>query len=190
MALGARLDQLTARASISGVVLKRDVEPGDLATPGKELMQLGDPAQSRVTATVDERDILRIHAGQPVLMSTDALPGRILRGHVTQITPGDDPNQRAFRVRIGLQRSETLPFGLTLEVNIVSQRRDSALLVPASALSDGKVWRVEDGRARRHPIRTGIAGMTKVEIRSGLSAGDSVIVDPPKDLEEGERVSP
>jgi RND family efflux transporter MFP subunit len=190
MSLRARLDQLTVRAGVTGIVLKRDVEPGDLATPGKELMQLGDPAHARVTATVDERDIPRIHDSQPVLMSTDALPGRIIRGHVVQITPGGDPNQRAFRIRIGLSGTEELPFGLTLEVNIVTQHRDNVLLVPAGAVSDGKIWLVNDGRARRRAIRTGISGTDKVEIRSGLSPSDIVIVDPPEDLEEGERVSP
>lgn len=189
-ALRARLDQLTVRAGISGVVLKRDVEPGDLATPGKELIQLGDPASARLTATVDERDIPRVQRGQVALMSSDALPGKVVRGHVTEITPGGDPAQRAFRVRIAFDRAETLPFGLTLEVNIVTRQHDRALLVPSDAITDGQVWLVREGRAARRTVRTGIAGPNKTEILSGIDRSDKVIVNPPKSLEEGQRVRP
>ncbi len=187
-ALEARLDQMTVRAGISGVVLKRDVEPGDLAVPGKTLIQLGDPAQVRVTATVDERDIVRVHPGQVALLSTDALPGKVIRGRVREITPGGDPGQRAFRVRIALDPGTSLPFGLTLEINVVTREHDKALLVPAGALAEGKVWLVRDGRAVQVPVRTGITGTEKVEVLSGLKAGDSVIVNPPEGLEDGGRV--
>ncbi|WP_067738300.1 efflux RND transporter periplasmic adaptor subunit [Novosphingobium naphthalenivorans] len=187
-ALDARLDQMTVRAGISGVVLKRDVEPGDLAVPGKTLIQLGDPAQARITATVDERDIVRVHVGQVALLSTDALPGKVIRGRVKEITPGGDPTQRAFRVRIGLDPGTDLPFGLTLEINVVTREHAQALLVPADAVVQGKVWVVRDGRAVQVPVRTGITGTEKVEIVSGLKAGDSVVVHPPEGLEDGGRV--
>ena len=187
-ALRARLDQHMVRAGVSGLVLKRDVEPGDLALPGKALMQIGDPAEARVTATVDERDIPRIRIVQSVLMSSDAWPGRIIRGHVREITPGGDPNQRAFRVRIGLDKGVVLPFGLTLEVNIVAKRHEGALLVPVGAVSNNGVWLERDGRAVRRPVKTGITGTDKVEILSGLAPGDTVIVDPPQELEDGDRV--
>jgi RND family efflux transporter MFP subunit len=189
-ALKARLEQLTIRAGITGVVLKRDVYPGDLATPGKQLMQLGDPARARVTATVDERDITRVQVGQDVLMSSDALPDRVVHGRVTEITPGGDPNQRAFRVRIGFDRNTALPFGLTLEVNIVTGRHEGALLVPAGAIADSHVWLVEDGRAKRREVETGILGADKVEIVSGLTVGDLVVTDPPDGLEDGDKVRP
>lgn len=189
-ALEARLDQMTVRAGISGTVLKRDVEPGDLAIPGKELFELGDPARARVTATVDERDIPRIQVGQEALLSTDALPGKVIRGRVTEITPGGDPNQRAFRVRIGLEEKGGLPFGLTLEVNIVTGRRENALLVPAQSVAGGQVWLARDGRAERREVRTGILGTEKVEILAGVTTGDRVIVNPPEGLEDGDRVRP
>ena len=188
----AKLAQTTVRAGIDGVVLKRDVYPGDLATPGKELLQLGDPARIRVTATVDERDIPRVRVGQKVVMSTDALPGRILSGHVRALTPGGDPNQRAFRVRIALDPAVAgtppLPFGLTLEINIVTRSEQAALLVPEGALSGSRVWVVEDGRAHARTVNHGIIGAGKAEIRTGLSQGDTVIVNPPATLEEGARV--
>lgn len=188
VAQAARVDQMVVRAGVPGVVLKRDVEPGDVVTPGKQLMQLGDPVEARVTATVDERDIPRVRAGQVALMSTDALPGRVIRARVIEVTPGGDPNQRAFRVRVGLTHADALPFGLTLEVNIVTRQRAGALLVPTGALAAGHVWTVADGKAERRTVRTGIQGADRTEILSGLAVGDMVIVNPPADLAGGDRV--
>ena len=189
-ALSARLDQMTVRAGISGVVLKREVEPGDLATPGKELLQLGDPASARITATVDERDIIRVHVGQVALLSADAFPGKVIRGRVYEITPGGDPTQRAFRVRIHVEDAISLPFGLTLEVNIVVNEHQKALLVPTGAVIAGRVWLVRDHRVQRRMVRTGITGTDKAEIASGLQAGDIVVVNPSAGLREGDRVRP
>lgn len=188
-ALEAKLDQFTIRAGIAGVVLKREAEPGDLAIPGSRLFELGDPAKARVTATVDERDIIRVTTGQEALLSTDALPNRILRGRVTEITPGGDPDQRAFRVYIALEDVEDLPFGLTLEVNIVTRRKQKALLIPVEALSEAAVWVVgDDDRVGRRTVRTGIVGQEYVEIVSGIAEGERVVVDPPEDLEDRDRV--
>ncbi|PTQ11896.1 efflux transporter periplasmic adaptor subunit [Sphingomonas oleivorans] len=186
----AHLAQNIVRAGIDGIVLKRDVEPGDLATPTRILMQLGDPARTRITATVDERDVPRIRIGQAALLSSDAWPGRIIRGHVRALTPGGDPTQRAFRVRLGLDETITLPMGLTLEVNIVTRRVERALLVPVSAVSAGHVWIVGDGRVRRRAVRTGIAGATYIQILSGLPVGALVVSDPPAGLRDGERIRP
>lgn len=184
----AALDQLVVRAGISGIVIKRDVEPGGLAVPGVTLFQLGDPRHLRITATVDERDVPRLRAGQPALMSNDAWPGRIIRGHVREITPSGDPTQRAFRVRLLADDAPDLPFGLTLEVNIVTQHDASALLVPADAVDQGYLWIIRDGRAHRQPVTLGIADARNVQVVRGLARSASVILDPPADLREGETV--
>ncbi|WP_176594144.1 efflux RND transporter periplasmic adaptor subunit [Sphingobium sp. EM0848] len=184
----ARLDQMVVRSGMNGIVLRRDVEPGDLAVPSRTLMTLGDPARIRITATVDERDVPRIHPGQPALMSSDAWPGRVLHGHVREVTPGGDPEQRAFRARIVTEDGSVLPLGLTLEVNIVTRRAIRALLVPTTAVESGHVWTVRDGRAHQHPVRTGTAGSRDIQILSGLSRDERVVKAPEGKLTEGMRV--
>lgn len=184
----ARLDQLVVRANSDGIVTKRDVYPGDLATPGKVLFQLGDPSRIRITATVDERDITRVAVGQKALMSSDALPGAI-PAHVSEVTPGGDPTVRAFRVRLIPDTAMRLPMGLTLEVNIITSERKGAVLVPAAAVTgDGHVWVVAQGRAASRAITKGADGANKVEITRGLRAGETVILNPPADLAQGQRL--
>jgi len=185
---GARQDQLIVRAEIDGVVTKRDAEPGELASPTRVLAQLGDPARVRITATIDERDIARVLVGQQALMSTDALPGKAIPARVAEITPGGDPNQRAFRVRLLPTSAANLPLGLSLEINIVTRRKDRAVLVPASAVTGGKVWVVRAGKAHAREIRTGIVGTEQVEVLSGATAADILIDKPPERIREGQRV--
>lgn len=185
----ARLSQHVVRAGIDGIVLKRDVEPGDLATPSRVLLLLGDPARIRVTATVDERDVPRLRVGQPALMASDAWPGQIIHGHLRELTPGGDPTQRAFRARLAIDDAVTLPIGLTFEVNMVTWRAERALLVPASAIVSNHAWVVQDGRARRRGIVVGNTGANDIQIVSGLRPGELVITNPPADLTEGDRVA-
>jgi len=185
---GARQDQLVVRAEIDGVVTKRDAEPGELASPTRVLAQLGDPARVRITATIDERDIARVVVGQQALMSTDAMPGKAIPARVAEITPGGDPSQRAFRVRLLPTSAANLPLGLSLEINIITRRKDRALLVPASAVTGGKVWLVREGKAHAQEIRTGVTGTEQVEVLSGIADTDNVIDKPPEGLKEGQHV--
>ena len=184
----AALDQLVIRAGAAGIVLKRDVEPGDLAVPGATLFELGDPHRLRVTATVDERDLPRLRVGQAALLTNEAWPNRILHGHVRQITPSGDPTQRAFRARLALDDVPELPFGMTLEVNIITSHEDRALLVPVEAVDRNRVWIMRNGRAYSRPVRIGIVGVRNIEVVQGLTQGQQVIVSPPAGLRDGQRV--
>ncbi|HEX7693731.1 MAG TPA: efflux RND transporter periplasmic adaptor subunit, partial [Sphingomonas sp.] len=184
----ARLDQMVVRSGIDGLVLKRDVQPGDLAAPSRMLLQIGNVRDLWITATVDERDIPRLAVGQQALLKSDAWPGKVIRGRLVELTPGGDPDQRAFRVRIAPDAGAALPIGLTFEVNITVREAQRAVLVPGAAVRDGAVWKVVGGRATRQPIETGIAGADMIEVRAGLSPGDVVIVNPPADLQSGAKV--
>lgn len=183
----ARLDHAVIRASVDGIVTRRDVEAGDLATPGQVLMTIGDPSRIRITATVDERDIGRVAPGQIAWLSNDSWNGRQRRARVTMLTPGGDPTQRAFRVRLSPDGGP-LPIGMTVEVNIVTRQNDNALLLPASAVFGSTAWISESGRARLRQLRLGIVGPDKVEILGGLNATDRVVDRPPADLAEGRRL--
>lgn len=188
-AAAARVGNNVIRSPMSGIVLKREVEPGNMAVPGATLMQLGDPARLRITATVDERDIIAVRPGQEVLLSSDNFPGRTIRAAVQTITPAGDPSQRAFRVRLVLLERIELPFGLTLEVNIVTRRKPAAMLVPAAAVAKNVVWIIgENGRASRRRVAVGIAGTERVEILSGVRPGEQIVLSPPTTLEDGARV--
>lgn len=188
-AAAQRLEDYVLRAPADGLVLRRDVEPGQIADPMDALFWVGEPRPLRVSAEVDEEDIARVAVGQPALLRADAFPGRVLPAEVAQITPKGDTTRKAYRVRLSLPDDTPLHVGMTVEANIVLRRTDAAVLVPPRALREDRVWVVQaDRRVAARRVRIGVQGPRAVEIRDGLAAGERVVLDPPARLGEGGRV--
>lgn len=183
------LGELELHAPADGHILRRDGEIGTLLRPGDNLFWLSCCGGLRITAEIDEEDIPRVAPGQTVLIGADAFPGQVFEGRVQEITPKGDPVARSFRVRIALPGDTPLRTGMTADCNIVVARRDEVLLIPATAVVDGAVWLVRDGRLVRQPVALGAGGTdsSQVEVREGLAAHDRVVTAPNDRLRSGRR---
>lgn len=184
----ARLADYALRAPFAGTILRRDAEPGDLATPSRVLFVLADESSLRVTADLDERDIARVEEGQPVLIRADAFPDQTFDAIVSEVTPQGDATTRVFRVRLSLAPEAPLRAGMTVEANIITDRRNDALLIPAGAIRDAAIWVVDDGRVRRREVTVGATGGERVEIREGVVEGEQVVLNPGEGWRDGRRV--
>ncbi|EKF20282.1 efflux RND transporter periplasmic adaptor subunit [Nitratireductor pacificus] len=185
----ARLENYALRAPDDGMVLRQDAEVGEIAEPGTVLFWVGRATPRLVIAEVNEEDIPRVKPGQRVLLRSDAFPERALEAKVDSITPKGDPVTRTYRVRLSLPDDTPLLIGMSVDANIVIRVAQDALLVPALALRDAKLFVVEDGRARMKTVETGIRGTSQVEILSGL-ADDARLLSPyPETLEDGAPVA-
>ncbi|OAN42920.1 efflux transporter periplasmic adaptor subunit [Paramagnetospirillum marisnigri] len=184
-----RRTDLLVTSPMDGVVLKRDGEVGELAEIKDALFWVGAPRPLRITAEVDEEDIVRVKLGQKVLIKADAFADAVQEARVDRVTPKGDPVNKTFRVRVMLPDDSPLLVGMTTEINIITRENPDALLIPASALVDGnKVFVVEDGLAQSRPVTTGIRGRTMMEVTAGLAVGTPVIAAPPAGLKSGDRV--
>ena len=187
-----RLADFVLRAPLDGVVLRRDGEVGEIAEPGDVLFWVGPLRPLWVVADVDEEDIPLVGQQQTALLKADAFPDATPTGTVQQITPKGDPVNKSYRVRIALPDTTPLRIGMTVEVNIVVDRKADALLVPASALrvdSGGRfVFAVENGRAVARRVAVGIVGTERIEIVDGIEAGMPILRDPPAGLADGDRI--
>ncbi len=195
-----RLEDYVVRAPTDGVVLRRDAEMGEVVDTPAALFWIGEPRPLRVTAEVDEEDIARIRIGQRALLRADAFPGQVLRAEVAQITPKGDTSRKAYRVRLALPEDTPLLVGMTVEANIVLREAAEAVLVPPAALRlapngaagggtrAASVWVVEKEVARRREVEAGVQGPRATEVRRGLQPGESVILDPPTTLTDGQSV--
>jgi RND family efflux transporter MFP subunit len=181
---------MTLTAPADGQILQRDGEVGQLIPANQPVFYFSRHAPLRVEAEVDEEDILLVQPGQRVLIRAPALPDQVLEGAVAHITPKGNPVTRGYRVRIEFADETPLRIGMTAEANIVVTERSNALLAPAPAVRDGRVWIVRDGRLRRQTVQTGIAGETRTEILSGLTESDLLVVSPTTGLTEGRRARP
>lgn len=177
------------RAPDSGTIIRRDGEVGafiPVNEPVFYMAKAGEPM--RITAEVDEEDVPLIRTGLKVLVRADAFPESVFDGTVNEITPRGDPVARSYRVRVLLPDDTPLRYGMTAEINIITARRENALLVPAGALDGNRLWVVEDGRLVRREVETGVRGAARVEILKGLAPGALVVATAADKLREGRKV--
>lgn len=173
----AQAAYMTLRAPDDCEVIQRDGEVGQYLAANASLFWLSCHARLRISALVDEEDISLVKPGQQVLIRADAFPGKTFTAKVSEITPKGDPVGRSYRVRILLPSDTPLRIGMTSECNIIISRDDHALLLPSSAVANGKVWRIEEGRARQVAISAGAKSNDRVQVLQGLATADVVLLD-------------
>ncbi len=188
-AQAGRLADFLILAPIEGTVLREDAAVGEVAEPGQVLFWIGRPRPLIIVSEVNEEDIPRIEVGQNVAVKADAFPGEALDATVKSITLKGDPVTKTYRVRHALPDDTPLFIGMSVEVNIVVRTIADTLLVPRATVKDGTVLIVEAGRIAVHEIETGIVGIDKVEVLSGLSQSDRIVAAYADDLKPGQRVA-
>jgi RND family efflux transporter MFP subunit len=174
------------------VVLERKVEMGTLAVPGVPLLVIEDSRAYRLEAHVPESQMGDITLGMNVTVSVEALGKPELVGTVAEIVPTADPASRTFVVKLELPPVAGLRSGMYGKVRFPKGER-LALLLPRSALVEPgqlqSVYVVEEGKvARLRLVKTGKIYDDRVEILSGLKAGDMIIVDGMDRLVDGAAV--
>lgn len=189
----ARLEKATIRAPFAGVIGLRAVSTGAYVTPGTRIVELSKVDPIKVDFRVPELVLSSLRPGQPIRVTVDALPGRTFEGEVYVIDPIVDENGRAVRLRARIPNAERLLMpGLFARVRIVVERRENAVLVPESAVfaEGGRrlVYRVVDGRAAVTEVELGHRRPGRVEVVSGLAAGDVVVTAGHQQVRDGARV--
>ena len=185
-----RIDELSLRAPMDGVVLRRDGEIGEIANTGTTdvLFWVGQPRPLRIVADVNEEDIPRVRLGQRVLLRSEGFRGKTLDASVAEITPKGDPQTKTFRVYLALPDNTPLLIGMSVEANIVTQEKKDVLLLPAEAILQNAVFTVVDGRLKRVNVETGLRGSRMVEITGGVSEGARVVSPATTQMRNGQRV--
>lgn len=189
----SRLAYATLRAPMAGVVLTRNIEPGDTAQPGKVLMVLAPTGETELTAQIDEKNLALLSLGQLALASADAYPGERFKAEISYIAPSVDAQRGSVEIRLRVPQAPAyLKHDMTVSIDIETARRSDALLVAADAVNDASstqpwVMLVRDGKTQRQTVRLGVRGAGKLEILDGLAAGD-VLVPTALKLPEGRRV--
>lgn len=173
----ANLGYLKLIAPEDGQVIRRDGEIGELIPAGQAVLWLSSLKGYRISAEVDEEDITLVAPGQFVLVRADAFPNDVFKGVVQTITPKGDATSRSYRVRIGLEEKTKLMIGMTAEANIMIRNEKEAMLIPDTALKDQDVFVVRQGKIEKVHVEPGARADGQVEIRSGLSTNDGVVVD-------------
>jgi len=189
----SKLAQATIRASVRGTVLTRSVEPGDIVSPGKQLLTLDSAEETRLTAQVDEKNLPYLSIGQEAVASAEAFSGERFKAVLYYVSPAVDVTRGSVEARFRVpQPPAYLRADMTVSIDIGVARKARALTVPAEAVREAagarSVQVVRGGRVATVKVETGVRTAARVEIVSGLAADDSVLVT--RGVADGTRVRP
>lgn len=184
----ATLDQLRTRVGytnvtspVAGVVTEKRVEAGDAVGTQTRLFSVAEVSTLVVRVGVSELDVVELGQGDAVQVDLDAFPGRAVSGRIRRIFPVADPITRLLPVEVALEpgaRTFVRP-GFLARATFALNQRKGVLLVPQGALVGGSssqaVFVVEQGRAVRRTVETGLMSEGSVEVLSGLTEGEAVV---------------
>ena len=190
---------------VTGSVLARVLEPGDLAQIGDEVLRLGDFSQIQVQVQISELELAEIRTGQTAQVKLDAFPKRSFKGKVTQISLAADATARLIPVEVTIPNSDRrIGRGLLARVNF-GQQSDKKVVVPETAVqvASGKtknnsqsdtatvfILQREGEKAivTARDVKLGDRANSRVEILSGLEPGEEFVLRSSGNLQDGDRV--
>lgn len=193
-ALQAQLAKTKIRAEVSGIILTRNVEPGDLVQPSQTLFTIALDGATEIRVPFDERNLPLLALQQKAAVITDAYPDQPFPAHINFIAPSIDAQRGTVDVRLTVDPvPDFLRQDMTVSVNVETNQRERTLVIPNDALSSisgnkAMVILVRDRKIQRHPITLGLRGLVMSEVVAGLKEGDQVLTDAESVLKDGTRV--
>ncbi len=189
----AQIQYAEITAPISGVVVSKHKDSGDMANPGEPILAIEDPTEIILRTYVKAQQVNLIHVGDTVMVSVQAL-NKNIQGHITQIVPSGDPTTHSYLVKVSLGQLPELKVGMFADVQFATGETQG-IMIPASAIvmrSDiPGVYMVEpDNSVHFRMIRTGRAWEDKTEVLSGLTVGERIVVSSDAPLRTGEHIIP
>ena len=188
------LDSYTITSPISGTVIEKNLKAGDQLNGGDSgaMAVIYDLSQLELQMDVSELDIGQIQPGQTVEITAEALPGQTFTGVVEKVSVNGTTTDgfTTYPVTILLSEYGDLNPGMNVSADIIVERAENALCVPAEAVnSDGTVLVAgegafaEDGvtiadpsKIESRPVTLGRGNQDYVEITSGLEEGETVLL--------------
>lgn len=187
-----KLNKTVIKSPVSGIVLAVFKEEGEMAvvgtinTPGSVIMAIAEMDSMEVKGYVDETGILKVKKGQPVLIKLDAFPGKKLKGTVYRIVGmpenANQSNVVTYPVYVRIKDTVKLYPGMSASIKILVRKASNVPAVPVEATGRDKngyfVWKIEGEKCIKTRIVKGVESLEYVEVKKGLSIGDTVITGP------------
>lgn len=189
-----QLGRTVVRAPFSGVVAERSVRLGDIVQSGTELLTIVDPASLKYEGTVPVDALSALRVGTPVRFTVAGAGPALVSGRVSRINPSVDPATRQVRVTVAVPNvGGRLLAGLFAEGRVASQVREGVVVPAGSVDRRGLrplVMRLKGGRVERVEVELGIIDQARerMEILTGLSAGDTLLLGGARGLAPGTTV--
>ncbi len=202
------VDATVIRAPVTGTVLERNVEVGELVTTGfvgdrgakGYVVAMADLNDIQVELDISQNDIARTFLHQKAVVSTDAYRDREYAGEVVEIAPEGDRQKATVQVKVQiLEPDDLVRPEMNANVSFLAPSEGSAgsgtsksaprVTIPSSALVDGNaVFVVVQDKAMRKQVHVVRSTAEGVELDQGLSGGEDIVLSPPSNLADGDRI--
>ncbi len=198
------------RAPVTGTILERNVEKGEFVTTGfvgdkgakGYVVSIADLNDLKVEIDVNQNDFAKLGPRQKGIVTTDAFPDRKYDGVIDEVSPEANRQKATVQVKVKiLHADQYLRPEMNASVAFISDAKPAqkgevakpSIVVPSSAVRSGSVFVIANGRAVKRQVKTGhtstlAGGAQGVHIEDGLNGGEDLIVSPPADLKDGDRV--
>lgn len=199
-----QLDNTVIKAPVTGTILDRNVEKGEFITTGfvgdkgakGYIVTMADLNDLQVELDISQNDFPKLGPRQKGVVTTDAYPDRKYQGVIEQVSPEADRAKATVQVKVQVLHPDdylrpdmnaTVSFYNDAQSPTTAESR-RVVAVPASAIENGSVFVVVNGHARKRTVTTGGTSDKGTLIESGLIGGEDLIVSPPAELKDGQRV--
>ena len=202
----SQLANTIIRAPISGTILERIVEKGEFVTTGfvgergakGYVVSLADLNDLQVELDINQNDFSKLSRQQRGRIKTDAYRDRVYQGFIEEIAPEANRQKATVQVKVKVQKPDgDLRPDMNASVDFIADAQPAKaektpatplVYVPASAVRDGAVFINLNGKAVKRSVKTGATTAQGVRVEAGLIGGEEVIVNPPSELKDGDKV--
>ncbi|HLX43535.1 MAG TPA: efflux RND transporter periplasmic adaptor subunit [Bryobacteraceae bacterium] len=200
-----QLDNTVIRAPVTGTILERNVEKGEFVTTGfvgdkgakGYVVSMADLNDLKVELDINQNDFAKLGPRQRGVVTTDAFPDRHYEGYIDEVSPEANRQKATVQVKVKIAKPDVYlrpemnaSVAFIAEAKKTGEAEKPSIVIPTSAVREGGVFVVSNGRAVRRPVKAGSTGPQGVRIDEGLIGGEDLIVSPPADLKDGDRVKP
>jgi membrane fusion protein, multidrug efflux system len=189
-----QLGKTTFRAPFDGVVSDRPVSAGDVVQPGAAIATVVNPASMRLEGSVPAEQLSSLKIGTPVIFTVNGYGTQTFTGRIDRINPTADPATRQVRVYVTIPNEKsTLVGGLFADGRVATESRQG-IMIPTTAVDERGiapiVLRIRSDTVESVPVQLGVHdnASDRVEIRSGVSVGDTLLANAAQGLAPGTRV--
>jgi membrane fusion protein (multidrug efflux system) len=181
------------KAPWDGVISKVLVKDGDFVAPRTPLVEMYDPRSLVIRLAVPESQATEVSKGTPAMVHLDAFPDKIFEGKVSLVYPELDTKTRSRTTEVKLAAPVALIPGMFARLKLALQSVPDAVAVPVDAIlvqpnGEKVIFVIQESKAQRRLVTTGLEAEGKVQILSGLQAGETVVTAGNEKLKDGVEV--
>lgn len=174
-----QLQNTIIKSPITGIIMNRNINQGEVASPGVSLMTIADTSVLRMKGTVSQEYLPLLREGENINVSVDIYPDKVFKGSIKNLGPMAVSTGEIFPIDISIPNSGSLKPGLSAHATLdISEEKGVIVPITAVMQKDGQsyIFVVKNNMVEKRTVTTGLSNNKEIEILKGLAKGEKVAV--------------